>query len=217
MFPVILPLALGSAISPTLFAAVIIMLSSQTKPYVRGLCYLIGAILPLLLVSILISVFSHSLTSFGFHVKAYSTWIDMGISMLLFLFGLRLVLLPTKPKKTSVPSNSSSLLVKSFLLGFFMMLTDFTTFALFIPAVKDIFFSDHLFSTQLMSLGLLFSITLIPIEIPLLFFAYNRKLAARVLTPVSTFMTKYGKRIAIWLCFISSGYLLVKALLQLHF
>lgn len=222
MWSVILPLALGAAISPTLLAAVVILLSGKEHPLKKSFLYLFGALVPLIVVTILVHSFARNLVDFGYSIKAYSESIDIGIALLLICIG-SFIWLRRRQGKNFIPKQSTKVPVKtthalhSFLLGAIMMSWDFSTFALFIPAEKDIFFWHQSVETQIVAVVFLIFMTLLPVSVPIGLYLVMPNKVVEVLVPFSNWTKKNSAAIAIALCYGFAAFLLWKGISGMHF
>lgn len=221
MWSVIMPLALGSAFSPTLLAATVVLLSGKEHPLKKSLLYLSGTLIPLLVVTIVIHSFARNLIAFGYSIQAYSKGIDFVISLV--LFGIGAYVWHRKiHKKPYIPSRSSKVPVKTthilhaFLLGIIMMSWDFSTFALFIPAEKDIFFWHGSVLAQASAVVVLIFITLLPVTVPIALYLLMGQKMQNLLEPFSAWTNKNSSNLAIVICCVFALFLLWKAAVGVH-
>jgi hypothetical protein len=165
----VLPLAFGAAVSPTLFALEVLVLSGERQPVKRAWAVAGGATVVLAAYSVLGLTL---LVNFGthHHHSVLGATIDLGAAFLLLVLAARsLIRRPTaaesRSKRRSAKLADASTI--SFAgIGMVAMLVNFSTLVLFLPAL-------HFISESTVSLGakltvgvVLVVITLLPAWIP---------------------------------------------------
>lgn len=210
----VLPLALGAAISPTVLTAQLLMLSSKSNPIRRSVVALIGSGLVLLgytAVALLAGIGTNS----SDHPSTVDGIVKLVFAVLLLALGVRAALRdpkPTKKEKKEEKTDSRAQLVKSFELGAVMMLVNFTTLALYFPALHEITASSVASSDKLLSIVIVFLITMIPAYLPLLLTLLFGERARRALDRFNGFLTRHQQGIAVGICFLFAAYLGVSGL-----
>jgi hypothetical protein len=213
----VLPLALGAAVSPIFLTGTLVVLSGRDRPLVKGLALAAGAAVPLLLLGLVgLALFAGVQPEPGNSHAEDSARIDMALGATLLLLGLRMLKrTPTaheKRSETAPDAAKQTGLLKTALLGFGMMATNFTTAVLYIAALKLIARSDVDTAGQLGALAMLVVITLMPVLIPLAIYAVAPEAANRVLTPLGAWVRARSRPIGIAMLIGFGIYLLVKGL-----
>lgn len=205
----VLPLALGAAISPLLF---LLQLSTLTgkRPFARGAMLVAGAAIPLAAMGA-IGVLLGSRTSLAGHPTVKAS-VDIGLGALLLALAARTVLRPPPPPKAK-PDHDPSLR-RSFLLGAAAMVTNFTTFALYIPALKLIVESEVETAEKALATILVLVVTLSLALVPLLLVAVVPG-STRALEALGAFMTRHHRTLNVVICVGFGSWLLVRGLTAL--
>ncbi len=115
--------------------------------------------------------------------------------------------------ETRAPKGEGAL--AAFLLGAVMMLTNFTSLVLYIPAMKDVHRSPASDGTKAAVVLVAFVVTALPALIPLGARVVAPGPSARGLARVGTFMTVHKRGVTVAVAVLFGGYLLVKGLGQL--
>lgn len=74
---------------------------------------------------------------------------------------------------------------KTLVLGMGIMAVNVTTWALFIPAIKDIALASIRVLEQFLFVAFVFVCTLLPAELPILFYAVMHEQASRILASIN--------------------------------
>ena len=215
----VLPLALGAAVSPTIVAAAVLVLASRTRPVARGAMFTLGTVVvlagyTLLGLTALSNVSAHPSAT----TRAVSGGIDTALGIALLAYALRELLLvhPATPDpRTETRAPTGEGVFAAFLLGAVMMLTNFTSLVLYIPAMKDIHRSVVSDGTKAAVVLVAFLVTALPALVPLGARVVAPGPSARGLTRVGTFMTVHKRGVTVAVAALFGGYLLVRGLGQL--
>ncbi len=214
----VLPLALGAAVSPLLLTATLLTLSSRERPLAKATAVALGAAVPLLALGIVgIVAFSHTVAADGSSSHAErSAWIDLALGALLLLLGVRQLLRRREegPAQATDPGEGSSShgLGRSALLGFGMMLTNFTTAILYVAALKLIGRADVGTGDHVVALAVLLVVTLLPVLLPLASYAIAPGPASRILGPFGAWVGRHKGTVGIVFLLGFGSYLLIKGL-----
>ena len=206
----VVPLALGAAISPVLFVLTLTTLTGA-RPLVRGLALTAGAAVPLVVIGSFAFAIGGSLHA-SHTTKAA---IDLALGVLLVLVAVRaLAKGPAEPKPPDGPKHTAGP-VRSFALGFAAMITNVTTLALYLPAMKLIATSHVSRADRALAHVIVALITLAPAAVPVALVAVAPGSSRRVLGAVSRFMTDHRRAIPVVLGFGFGAWLIVKGLAAL--
>jgi hypothetical protein len=212
-----IPLALGAAISPVLF---LLQLATMTRerPLARGLAVVAGAAVPLLILGVLAVALGSTkkVTHSSSDTKAI---VDASLGALLLVAGIVQLLRPArKPKPPEDPSGepaASAGVGRSFGLGIAGMVTNFTTIALYIPAMKFVAVSRVSVADKVVVTAIVFAIVLSLVLVPVVLTALMPRLAGRVLSAIGGWMQAHHKAIAVGVCFGFGAWLAIKGLTAL--
>ncbi len=194
----VLPLALGAAVSPTLFALELLVLAGRRHRFSRGWAVAAGAFAMLLVYAVLgLTVFNHLTKRHG-HSPTDAA-IDLGAALLLVLLALRsLHHRPTAAEGHH--ARTSERIAEASTLSFFgigagAMLVNFSTVVLFFAALHEIAHSAVQSSGKLVVGILLAIIVLLPVLIPLLLASALGGRADAVLSRVNLFVSRHSRAI----------------------
>jgi Sap, sulfolipid-1-addressing protein len=141
--------------------------------------------------------------------RAVSGAVDATVGLVLVVFGNREMLLtPGQPReyKTNVG------LAAAFVLGLVMMLTNFTSLMLYLPAMKDLARSGDPTSDKIVVAVVALLITSLAATLPLALRIVAPGPAATVLAGVNGFVTKHQRSIVVIVSFVFGAYLLTRGL-----
>ena len=206
----VIPLAIGSTLSPVVFGIALTLLGGKHYPKQRTLAYLLGAVL-----TVVILAFVGMLIGTGAVAGsqlAPSPSIDILIGFLLIIFGLKTLFSKEKEKSDIALGHekTSSQLAKWLFIGFVVNITNFDAVMLNITAIKEIFESGAGYEILLTVIcDVLF---LLPILLPLFVYLLMPSTAKKILEPVGSAAEKYGKYILAAIFLIFGIYMLSKGL-----
>jgi hypothetical protein len=209
----VLPLAFGAAISPTLFVGVVLLLSSPGRPRTRAAAFGVGAALPLVVIAVVgLIVFRHAIAG-GHH--RISPVVDVVFGAILLLLAVRIALKPSAANnQQSHPVAAGP--AKCILLGLGLMIANFSSLALFIPAVKDVATAVSVgLGGKVVVLVIVMLIVLLTILVPVLLYTLAPDRAQAVLVPLVTKTRNHSHAIGLAVCLIFGIYLAVKGIVAL--
>src|ERR1700730_4808888 len=140
----VLPLALGSAISPAILALALLILSGKESPRARCIAYTAGAALALTGLGLLaLLVFDRTVSpdSGGGH-SGPSAVVDIAIGCFLLALSIVIARRPPSQHEHLDEGSRGPMLGRYFAIGVGGMLVNFTTLALFFDATKEIARAD---------------------------------------------------------------------------
>lgn len=214
VFLEILPLLLGAAISPVATTGMItILAANKTSTVKKSLIYLFGTTIPLLIIGIP-GIFLFSKLDIVPKNNIVTSWIDLVAGVILLILAAKLLFFPNKTKSNHTQdkihnSQSSSKIMG---LGIALMVTNFSTLVLFVPAIKEIASSsiDVVQKFTLLVVSILITITMI--FIPLLIYIVVPKKSQRILSLLKNFMHEHMREITLSLLIVFGVYLLIRGL-----
>jgi len=213
----ILPLAAGAAISPTILTLSVLILSGPHGKARQTVFTIVNVALMAAFAIFGANYLSHIA---GKHhsgkVHTASLMVDITLGVVLILLAVREHFTPAKDTERDQAddaSKSKGLAIPRYaLLGVVMTITNFTTLALFLPALKVIGVSHSPSSDKLVAEIFLVIVATITAWLPLLLTAVAPKPAARILGGINQFTTTYKHQIVEGVFLIFGIYLLVKGL-----
>ena len=209
----VLPLGFGAAVSPTLFAAVVMLLSQPSRPRARAAAFAAGAALPLVGIAVVgLAVFRQA--GANGHLRI-SPVVDVFFGLVLLLLALRIALkADADDKRQERPFHAG--LFACGLLGSGLMITNFSSLALFIPAVKEVAVTPSIgWGSRLLVTVLLLGIVLMTVWLPMLLYTVAPKQAQAVLAPVMRTTRRHSQLIGIVVCSMFGVYLCAKGITKL--
>lgn len=206
----ILPLLLGAAISPVATIGMIAVLTTKDKPKLKGFIYLIGAIIPLLIIGIP-GIFLFANIQFKPANTNVSSALDLLAGLLLLVLAIKNFLKKSSHQTVKKAKSQKQLApAKSLVLGMALMVTNFSTIVLFLPAVKDIAVSSLDEIEKLIVLFISIPIVMAMIALPLVIAVLMPNSSSSVLERLRLFMTKHSKAIVQAMLIVFGIYLLAK-------
>lgn len=212
VFLQILPLLLGAAISPVATTGMITVLAtSTTKTRTRGFIYLIGTTIPLLVLGIP-GIFLFSKIDIMPKNNTITSWIDLLAGIILLGLAVHALL---RPKQKSAKSAKSDVkhaqsFGKIVALGTALMITNFSTLVLFVPAVKDVADSRLDSVEKLVLLFVSILVTILMIAIPLVIYILLPKKSEAILSSLKNFIDRHMREITLSLLIVFGVYLLIR-------
>ncbi len=213
----VLPLALGAAVSPALFAQEVLVLSGRRHPISRGWAVAGGAAAMLIIYTLLgLTVLEHVV-----HRRSHSVTdaaIDLGAALLLALLAIRAF--HRRPTAAESHNRMASRMldaptVSFWGLGAFAMLVNFSTLVLFLAALHQIPHSSVDLAEKAVVVVILILITLLPVLVPLLLVVVLGHKADPVLSGLNEFVSGHARQITAGIEILFCLLLLFKAIGEL--
>jgi threonine/homoserine/homoserine lactone efflux protein len=207
----ILPLALAGAISPTVLAVVLVVLSEKSHPKLRGLAFLAGTTTVVVAISLLVVfVFGSAVPDSQKGSNSdLSGYIDLGFAAL--LLGLAALTFSRRdhPHKEHHDSSQEpgARLPRFYALGAVIMLLNFTTLAVFLPALKEIAIDKVTETDRITALIIVDVIVLTPAWLPVFLYLVSPRLARKVLDPLNEFLIRHRVAVGVGICLVFAAYL----------
>ena len=210
----VLPLAIGAAISPTLLALQLLVLTGKTKPLARAWALVAGSALVLGAFSILgLTVLNH-LHPDHHHGSVRDAVLMFVAAALLAALAVRsLVHRPTSgEQQTSRTAGRLSTAATPWFVGAgaIGMVVNFSTLVLFLAALHEITRSSVSLVGRGMAFALLFVITLLPVLVPVVLVMALGQRAQPPLEEVRRLVTRHARQIGIVIEVVFAVYLVVK-------
>jgi threonine/homoserine/homoserine lactone efflux protein len=210
----VLPLALGAAISPVVLTLQVLTLAQNRYPLRRT--WAIAAACTLVALGwAAVALLAANKTGAAHAGQPSTTSGVLAVSFSVLLVGMGVRALTHRGADDDPKPNKSGDRPHTwefFGLGLVAMLTNFTTFLLFFPAVHVIAISDATESTQVVAFVVLMLITLLPAYVPPLFATLLGARAQRGLERLGAFVTKHRAAINATICFGFAAYLAIRGI-----
>lgn len=210
----IAPLALGAAVSPTILTMSVLILSKDHGRSRLAVFTLANLIVLTAIGLVGIATFKGTVHGSGdASTKAAAAAVDSALGLILLIFGVRAMLRPApeKPQQDAAP-DAGRQLGRYMLLGVVIMLSNFTTLALYLPADKEIAISDVDRVDKALVFAGLTIVATVTAWLPLLLVTVAPRPSRPILDAVNRFVTDKRKPITVAVCFAFGVYLLVKGL-----
>jgi uncharacterized membrane protein YozB (DUF420 family) len=157
-------------------------------------------------------VFQHA--EAGGHLRI-SPAVDLAFGLILLILAIRILLRPASERQQHARPASTGPIACT-LLGVGLMLTNFSSLALFVPAVKEIAVATSVgIAYQVLVLVLALLIALSAVLVPLLLYALAPTRAQAVLTPILEKTKRHNRAMSIAVCLIFGIYLSVKGIARI--
>jgi cytochrome c biogenesis protein CcdA len=216
----VLPLALGAAVSPTALAAAVVVMASRTRPVARGAMFVLGFVAVLAVFTFLgLTVLSQATPHVTPTSRRISGTVDLVLGIVLLAFGLRELLLRATPSPGPGPDPAADTrapkgtgLAAALALGAVLMLTNFTSLVLYLPALQDVHQARTADSTKAVVVAVLFVCTALPVLMPFVGRLVAPGPSGRALARLGAFMTGHKRGVTVVVAGVFGTYLLVRGL-----
>lgn len=205
----VLPLAAGAAVSPTLLALQLVTLSRKTSPVARAWAVAAGSAAVLAGFSVAALLLAKS-TGGSKSPSEAGAIVKLAAAALLVALGTRALL--GKPRPARPERVGPHPIRQAVLLGGLLMLTNFSTIALFFPAIHAIGISRVAVADKLIAFGLLYVITLLPVLVPPLAGTLLGPRATPALHALNRFFVRHSRAIDAGICFVFAALLAIAGL-----
>jgi len=219
LLAIVIPLALGAAISPTLFALEVLILSGRRHPVARAWALAGGAAAILIAFSVLGLTVLQNLHSGHHHRSRADATIDLVAGALLALLAARAL----HPRKTAAESHrdrarrrlADTPTILFVGVGGAGMLVNFSTLLLFLPALHEISRSSVSLAGKAATLLTLLVITLLPVLIPVTLVVMLGRRASPLLDRLNTFVGGHSRQITVGIEMLFAVVLIWKGIAEL--
>ena len=219
----VLPLAIAAAVSPTVFAAAVLILSSPYHPKTKAMAMLAGGAVPFIVIGLgLIRLFQRLQVRLPpFRIPVLSARLDIAFGLVLIAVAIRLLLkMPTVAERGSSQAAGAARspdahVLRFFAFGVWSMGTDLTTIALFVPAAHAIAGASVPVVGKIAVFVLVVAVILTPILAPLIVAFVAPDDVERVLVPIGGFARKHTRDAVLVLVAVFGAYLLTRGVLIL--
>jgi len=213
----IIPLSWAAAVSPTALSLFLVMMTLTDNPKLAGLSFYFGAIVVLLLTVFIGIVMGNSLTLTGHSDPATIAAIDLFLGAILVLLGIRNLFGKEREnsgalkKYLDVEVNASKFTKfrRYFTVGLLTFLINFSTAIFVLAAGRQIGLADAGLISNVTAILVLTIITLVVIELPLMFFFILPKTAEKVMQPMKTWISNNGN-------YLIAGFLIIIGLFVIY-
>ena len=210
----VIALSLGAAISPTVLALELLILSGK-RSKARASMFLLGLLLVFGVITAVGLLLSHTTSSSPAQVSITKT-VDVITGSLLLLLALGTILRSfvhnsVAPVGGETKDAKTPGLTSAFLLGLAIMVTNFSTILLYIPAMRSISASDISTSDKAVAVAIAFLIAAAPILFIYGFAVGFPKIATPPLNKLRGSIDRHQRVIGIVIEVIFGAYLMFKA------
>ncbi len=206
---IVIPLALGAAVSPTTLAVQLVTLSRKTAP-VRRSWALAGGFAAVLAGFAVVAVGLARSTGGSSSPSVAGAVVKLVAAVLLVALAVHELRAPPKPPK---PEHAGAHPIRAAVaLGAGLMLTNFSSIVLFFPAVHEIGISGVPVIDKVVAFVILYAITMLPAIGPPLFVTLIGPRATPMLERLNRFFADHHRGIASGLCVVFAILLTVAGL-----
>lgn len=206
----IIPLAWAAAVSPFVLSIFLVMVSLPDDPRLSAVSFYLGAITVLLITVFIGILLGQSLQTTGNGNPSIIASIDLFLGAILILIGIRNIFSKGREKsgvikkyvKVDPSANTFGKFIRYFLIGFLAFLINFSTAIFVLAAGRDIGLAKAGLLPDFWAILVLAIITLVIIEVPLLFFFLLPKTAERAIQPLHQWIENNGN-------YLTAAFLLV--------
>ena len=209
----VIPLSLGAMVSPTMLAAIVLVLSMPIAPRARAWATVAGATLAMVALTLAAPIAARAMRS----VKPVDLhWIDVAFGVLLLGLGLRAFLRKPNASQTAkhrAPAAGSTRgprLLEFALFGVALLATDLSSTVLYLAALKAIGLSHIAGSAQIAVAAIPFFCVMAPAIVPAFLSSVAPKQSDTLLKEVAGWTGAHSKAITVAICVIFGVVLLAK-------
>jgi hypothetical protein len=208
----VIPLALGAAISPVVFAGAIAVMTGP-RPLARGGAYAAGVAIPLLIVTAVAVLLGHALSLPDASATVKGA-IDVALGAVLVVLGLRALRRPPAPAQPHRRPETGGL-GRYVAMGAGLMASNVTTFALYVPALKLIEESGVNPGDKILAVAIVLAVTMALVLVPLAVVAVAPDASERALARAGAWFSAHRRALTVAICLGFGAYLLIKGLARL--
>jgi threonine/homoserine/homoserine lactone efflux protein len=207
---IVLPLALGAAITPTIVGVQVVTLSAPRSPLKRAWLLAAGCAVVLIVESAVALALAGG-TGWSDGSSTPGAIVKLVAAALLVLLGVRTL---RRRGKREAPAKRADepRLGRSFALGAGLMATNFSSLILYFPAMHEIGSSDAGATAQIVAFVLVFAITMLPAVGPPLVVGLLGERARPPLERLNRAFTEHRDQIGAAVCFVFAALLTAFAL-----
>lgn len=196
----IMPLAWAAAVSPVVLSVFLIVMSLTDDPKLPGISFYLGTIV-VFLITLFIGIFlGHKLTGGEAANPTTIASIDIFLGAVLVLLAFRNFTAKDENKSRPIfkrlqgdqKTGTFSRFKKYFIVGFVAFLTNFSTAIFVLAAGKQIGIEKAGFVPDVVAIIVMAIITLLVIEVPLLFFLILPQQSEKMIKPVNEWISNHG-------------------------
>jgi hypothetical protein len=211
----VLPLAIGAAISPTLLALQLLVLTGSTRPLARAWALAGGAALVLAAYALLgVTVLDHLGPAEHHHHSLRGALVMFVAGGLMAVLAVRSLLkrpTPAEQQKSRTAGRLETAPTFWFIgVGALGMVVNFSTLVLFLPALHEITRASVGTVDRVVAFAVVFVITLLPVLAPVVLVSAMGRRVAPALDAVHAFVTRHSRQIGIVIEVVFAVYLVVK-------
>lgn len=203
----VLPLALGAAVSPMLLIVQLLTLSGRTQQVRRATAITLGAGVMLALITALLLTVGQNIDAGKSGSDPVGAVIRGVCADLLLFLGYRNVKKRGKESDGYGKRFANVKLRGYFVGGGVIMLADFTSLILYIPAMHIIVRSSAGSSAQAAAVAMIYVFTMLPLIVPLVIALAMGSKSDQILGSMNVFVTKHAAVINATICFAFAIYL----------
>lgn len=216
LLAITIPLSWAAAVSPVTLSIFLVIMSMTEKPRLAGLSFYMGAIV-VLLITVVIGIFLGQKLSVSGHADPTTmAAIDIFLGAVLFLLGFRNIVSKDQGKNKNIlnrlqvdpKTGALRQFTKYFSIGIIAFLMNFSTAIFVLAAGRAIGVANSGLTNDTTSVLILILITLVIIEIPLIFFILLPDKAHKILNLVNEWISNHGNLVTGIFC-IAIGFFVV--------
>ena len=213
----VIPLSLGAAISPTVLIVMLLVLSGR-RAVARGAAFLAGVLVVLGGLTALGLLISHASHESTIQIEITHA-VDVVAGVLLLLLALGTVLKAIAAGRAgaaAVPADAepdpehAAGLLSAFLIGMAMMVSNFSTILLYLPAMRTVSASTVATADKAVAVIIAFVITSVPATVPFGLRVGMPTASAKLLERMRAFTQRHAKQISVAVEVIFGVYLVLK-------
>ena len=197
---IILPYAIGAAVSPLLLATLLASVSPTRSPRLASFSYLFGAIIFFIIAAFSGMYIGTKLSTVALSIIHIGAITEIVLGSILVIIALKTIFVREEPRDGGLlgfvgslqESSNFSTFIKFFYFGFITFLASFTTDILVLQAGDIIGLSNSGFAIAAETVIILGIITLILVEVPFIVYLIFARRTGDMLASAGNWITYYG-------------------------
>jgi Sap, sulfolipid-1-addressing protein len=211
----VIPLSLGAAVSPTVLAAIVLVLGGR-RSLARGVAFTLGVFTVLAALTMSGLVISHHSDPSAARIRVTHDVYGL-LGVVLLSLAVISLLRPRTHSDTGTPVHTDDPrtdkgLLAVFALGFGLMISNLSTILLYLPAMHSVSASSATTSAKVVAVVIALAITSIPVSVPMLLRIGLPRRSVPIFAAINRFVTDHQRAITIAVEVGFGVYLIARAL-----
>ncbi|MEI2718108.1 MAG: GAP family protein [Candidatus Nanopelagicales bacterium] len=214
VWPTVVPLALGAAVSPALLTIQLLILAGKSRPVPRGWAYTAGVFVTTVIYMVVLATIARGIVLASSNQSDVERIVKLVAAAGLLFLGVHALRKKRDPAKIQARDEklAKAPLRDFFGIGFAAMWGNLSSLVLILPAVHITINSDATSSTIATMMGLILLCAIAPALLPVLLLTLAGSHADPALASLNRFTTAHAQQINAGICFLFAALLVYSGL-----